>query len=71
MHTEMDLLEAVGIGLGLVDGSGFNDILEAAKVIKKGSLKGVLSGRNITRSRECHRVFKTALFRQFIDFWIA
>ena len=33
MHTEMDLLGAVGI---MVDGSGFNDILEAAKVIKKG-----------------------------------
>ena len=68
MHNEMDLLGAVGI---MVDGSGFNDILETAKVIKKGSLKGVLSGRNITRSRECHCLFKTAIFRQFIDFWIS
>lgn len=67
MHTEMDLLGAVGM---MVDGSGFNDILETARVIKKGSLKGVLSGRNITRSRECHRVFKTALSRQLIGLWI-
>lgn len=54
-----------------MEGSGFSDILLEAGLITSGSLKGVTSGTNYSRSLHCHKVLVESLERlilaQFLE----
>ena len=50
-----------------MDGSGFSDILLEAGLITSGSLSGVKSGPNYSRSIHCHKVLVEALDKLLFD----
>ena len=53
-----------------MDGSGFAEILLEAGLVTPGSLSGVISGKNYSRSLNCHRVLMEAMERLVLDRFI-
>ena len=47
-------------------GSGFTDILIESGLMSVGSMKGVVSGKNYSRSINCHKVMAEAIERMLL-----
>ena len=47
-------------------GSGFTDILIESGLMSVGSMKGVVSGKNYSRSTNCHKVMAEAIERMLL-----
>ncbi|KAK6184936.1 hypothetical protein SNE40_007284 [Patella caerulea] len=53
-----------------MEGTGFSDVLIEAGLISSGSLSGVMSGKNYSRSLHCHKVMVESMERLMISKFI-
>ena len=50
-----------------MNSSGFADILHEASLVKSGTVKGVINGKNYTRSMACHKLLVESMERLLIE----
>ena len=53
-----------------MESSGLEDIMREASLVKSGTVKGVMNGKNYARSIGCHKVVTESLERLLLDMYI-